>query len=121
MIVTFSDACAVIAAEIATAQERNAHRVQVTVADACHLDADERRRNIRFRLERYGRSAISEVQRQAIGYSGGCNTARLGKIVSEASDSEIHGRSVVSLRTGVQVQRRCVQQVGFESEIGCCR
>ena len=32
---------AVIAAEIAPAQKRNAHRVQVTVADAGHLDADD--------------------------------------------------------------------------------
>ena len=50
-------ASAVIAAEVAAAQKRNAHRVQVTVADACHVDGDERRRYVRVRLQRYRRGA----------------------------------------------------------------
>jgi hypothetical protein len=62
----------------------------------------------------------SEVQRQAIRYSGGRNPARVGKIISEVSDSEIHVPGRAILGTGVKLQRRCIQQVGFESEIGYC-
>jgi len=69
--------CAVIAAEIAAAQKRNAHRFQVTVADAGHLDADERRS---FRLQRYGRWAASEIKRQPIRYGCRRNALALARL-----------------------------------------
>src|SRR5258705_5623611 len=53
-------ACAVIVAEITTPQKWNAHRVQVTVTNAGYVDADERRRYVRFRLQGYGRLVTSE-------------------------------------------------------------
>src|SRR5262249_41807581 len=102
-------ACAVIPVEIATADERNAHRIQVTVTDAGHLDADARRSYARVRLERDRPSAVPAVQRQAIRYCGRCDAARLGKIVPEASDSEIDVPGSSTFRTGVKLQRRCVQ------------
>ena len=81
MRVTIS-APARLGGEIAPAQERNAHRVQITVTDASHVGGDEPWRDVRFRLQRYSFDAVSEVQRQAVRYGYGGNTTRLGEIVA---------------------------------------
>ena len=77
------------------------------------------------RLDRRGAGHVGqeldEIQRKAMRYSYGCNTTRLCQIVPDASDSESGILDIDHASDSVEVQRRCVQQAGFESEIGCCR